>query len=126
MPAGKAIYANVLGINVPLGGGSGGNNVDPSTFSTSGNGYYVLPSGLILNWGKVPNMVYNESTVYTANFAKAFPHKCFNVMASIGNGSGRGADEVMVVSFNNSSARLKGCYDDDYDTVDTYWLAIGY
>lgn len=46
----------------------------------STNGYEILPSGLILQWGTTSS-ISNNGTTYI-NFPVAFPNSCFNITAS--------------------------------------------
>jgi hypothetical protein len=85
----------------------------------AGNGYDVLPDGLILQWGTTPG----NQTFPTVNFPITFPNACLRVLNSVslfGPGNVANNNYSGVVSFTNSSAVIGA------DQKGANWLAIGY
>lgn len=91
---------------------------------TADSGYVQFSNGLIINWGR-RNAYHDEDHLENIPFAKAFPHQCFNVIASTSkHGGGRLTSYVHDV-YNNSWNLLPG-YSHGEGSGTTYWMAIGY
>ncbi|ULJ60776.1 gp53-like domain-containing protein [Wielerella bovis] len=94
--------------------------------SRASNGYQKLPSGLILQWGRVS--IKNDSYIATT-FPIAFPNTCFNVQTTIDIPRAmRGGD---VVSAHVGDISRTGCSigfsENSYGGErPLYWFAIGY
>lgn len=88
------------------------NDFSGSNQSLSANGYQKLPSGLIIQWGKV------NAVNTTVTFPVAFPTAC----ASITTGTTTGVYEnVYVTTVTTTSFYIGGTY-----SPASYWMAIGY
>lgn len=94
-----------------------------SDYSHAANGYQKLPSGLILQWGKVSGV--NGSTV--VNFPTAFTSACYSVTAtnaSYANTTGDKRDHEYVSTVTTTSFTMHENYELS-SSVDFYWFAIG-
>jgi len=102
----------------------------------STNGYQKLPSGLIIQWGKVQikNSSSDADSTVSANvtFPISFPNTLLNVfVSSQENGHMEASEHVLTVVSASSSAakllaeRLTGTNDDN-ENFYLNWLAIGY
>lgn len=92
--------------------------------SLSSNGYQVLPSGLIMQWGFFENETAIENTWYTVNFPINFTTICFNVNAV--NTDPLNADNhgLVLVGYPSVSS-----VDVSWSTTNPhaiFWQAIGY
>ncbi len=79
------------------------------------NGYQILPSGMIMQWGKAVLTSVGDQTV---NFTIPFENACFNV-----TGNAHGGDSnanLGITSFNKTSFTVNPAYGADY-----FWQAIG-
>lgn len=95
------------------------------------NGYQKMPTGLIIQWGKLASNSHLGETAQSITFPITFPNACLNVQASMcmERHSPAGDGNVLVVDFNRSTAnfslqvfgtnaieQLRGFY----------WFAIGH
>jgi len=91
----------------------------------SENGYQILPSGLIMQWGRV-QVNYTQTTV-SEDFPLQFPNGCLNVTATVNHTAAvSGTWNVYVTSFNNSSVTFLGEHDLQTGSAYAYWQAIGH
>ena len=93
-----------------------------SLFAT--NGYYTLPTGLIMQWGQVPAAGDTYSQII--NFPIAFPSNCFNVTLST-IGAGLFTAGVSVPTLTNFVIDTDSWNDSNPDTFHGgyFWQAIG-
>tara|TARA_Y100001954_G_scaffold237898_1_gene303245 strand:- start:52917 stop:53849 length:933 start_codon:yes stop_codon:yes gene_type:complete len=86
------------------------------------NGYTVLPSGLILQWG---NTIVSPSSS-TVTFPLAFPNGCCSVVASLGQDYGTiGNEAVTTHSFTLTQFTIRAEIGSGVSPK-VYWFAIGY
>lgn len=98
----------------------------PDTFTDKG-GYYEMPNGLIIQWGKIKNVYFDETHYETVSFIKSFPHKCFSVLASTNQETIiEGMRTVYVVSYDSTHAIFLPGYTKKRITGSITWFAIGY
>ncbi len=98
-----------------------------SNWSTSkaNNGYCQLPTGVIIQWGKVVvTPVVNSNAEKTVVFPKAFPNACFSVTAA----PTTSVPKVVSVGVSNISKTEFKAYLHRTDSTNTgiNWIAIGY
>jgi hypothetical protein len=96
------------------------------TLSANGNGYQILPSGLIIQWGVITGYQYEGSL--TATFPIAFPNNIFTAYASTQNTNGNANAMMQVIgpSLTGMSVLFNyfaGTNGDGYASA--HWLAIG-
>jgi hypothetical protein len=86
--------------------------------STGGNGYQILPSGLIIQWGKYAAA--NANTLYTINYPINFPN---NVFIALSNPDNNGT----AVSASQCNAKSTSQLEliSNAANVTVYWAAIG-
>lgn len=98
-----------------------------SNWSTSkaNNGYCQLPTGVIIQWGKVVvTPVVNSNAEKTVVFPKAFPNACFSVTATPTTSVPK---SVSVGASNISKTQFKAyLYRTDSTDTGINWFAIGY
>jgi hypothetical protein len=98
--------------------------VDVSSFQTSLslNGYQILPSGLIVQWGSYTASAAQDTTI---NLPIVFPSNVWGVWASMAERNNGTVVRAKIVS--NSQIRLYGdCfYCNIVPNTAHYWLAIG-
>lgn len=99
------------------------------TGTRSTNGYEILPSGLILQWGKKTNISALD-TDQTVNFPIGFPNVCLNMMLTSENANKDMTSDGLpaVCSLSKSSATIRVMLTAGGQSVPTavFWLAIGY
>ena len=90
--------------------------------ANSSNGYQILPSGLIMQWG------YLGSTKGTFNFPITFPRAAFQVWITNTNSQGNNVDNVYAYIVNNAQffAASKASNDGAIRNYPGAWLAFGY
>ena len=108
---------------------SGGNSTLPWSpqFANSGatNGYYRLPSGIIVQWGYRPNDGTTGSSV--TNYPISFPTACWNVSVTGDSTSVTGTDIFGVNEVGATGFRVWGSTNaDTAATMKYFWQAIGY
>jgi len=118
--SGEEIMVSVNGQEVSL-------NDALSSISSSGfgdflhnsNGYEVLPSGLIIQWGK-------DTTPKKVIFPKAFPNNVFSVTVSHNAGAVFWyGNEIFVNSVTKSDFWIQHRHGDKDEVEPVYWIAIG-
>ena len=99
------------------------------TASLSSNGYQKLPSGLIMQWGRIAAMVVNDTTWYTITFPVAFPTACLNIQATMdftNYAIESGTWSPRCRNLTTTTFQLMVGYDTNSGTIDCFWTAIGY
>jgi hypothetical protein len=94
----------------------------PADFSVqkNANGYQKLPSGLIIQWGRLENR--NDNVVV---FPIAFPHVCANVQTmGYGYSGDYGQYNITVNPLKTQKGRFETYQSNS--SVDITWIAIGY
>lgn len=95
--------------------------------SLSTNGWQRLPSGLIIQWGKLININYAQKT-YRVTFPIAFPNAFLNGSVSLCQ-NGYNSDVPSAVVLNTPAASYMDVGVEYYTiavTGDMFWFAIGY
>ena len=97
------------------------NTIQTTAFPANGDGYQVLPSGLILQWG---NYVIESHIGTTYNFKTPFSSACYSLIATptlgetFNNGPYQlGVDVVSTSQFN--------VFNNNYFLLGFFWFAIG-
>lgn len=94
---------------------------------TDSDGYVKLDNGLILQWGKISNVIFDESHFEIAQFKQSFPHVCFSVVASCNQSTIiKGMRTVYVSSYNNSQAFFLPGFTVEQMNGSITWMAVGY
>jgi hypothetical protein len=100
-------------------------------FSTNVNGYQVLPSGLIIQWGISPDI--SGETGCTITFPIVFPKACLNASTTVliraANSHNDFWGQVYAVSSSSMGVFLQSSSSNTADTtypVNIYWLALGF
>jgi invasion protein IalB len=94
------------------------------------NGFFLVPHGVMIQWGRATLFGGGGSTTIT--FSKAFPAGCFNVQATvIASPSSSMTYTVQVEAISRTNFQLSGNRADGTGAVtapqmDVYWQAIGY
>lgn len=88
------------------------NDFSGSNQSLTTNGYQKFPSGLIIQWGRVP------STNVTVTFPIAFPTACLNVTLG---GQGGAYENIYVTNVTRTTCEINATY-----SPPSYYMAIGY
>ena len=90
-------------------------------------GYVKLDNGLIIQYGFLPNIYYNECHYEYVDFPIPFPNKCVTVLASCNQTENHdGMRQAYVVSFDKNKATFlpgevgKSIY------AGLTWMAIGF
>jgi hypothetical protein len=95
--------------------------------SLSTNGYQIMPNGLIMQWGKIDNIDFNQTNQGPYTFPVAFPNNCLNIVTTIIYDTAiNGVWNANVNTVTLSSFRVYGDYDSGTGTAPIYWQAIGY
>jgi hypothetical protein len=95
--------------------------------SLSTNGYQIMPNGLIMQWGKIDNIDFNETNQGPFLLPVSFPNNCLNIVTTIiRNTAINGVWTANVNTVTLSSFRVFGDYDVGAGTAPIYWQAIGY
>lgn len=90
--------------------------------SLSGNGYQVLPGGLIIQWGRTGSIT--ASTASAVSFPVAFPSAAFSVVASASTNNGAGGGELYsAAAYGASTTGFTIVNDSATSTFD--WIAVG-
>jgi len=109
-------------------------NLSPELFSDEG-GYYKFPNGLILQWGTVDNVIFDERDIKYVYFPISFSHKCVNVQATLKIYTRLPDDITRIPGINqvyiedytlNYLAFYPGYANFSGNIGKIYWLAIGY
>ena len=110
-----------------------GNNLKLfSAKSLAANGYQKLPTGLIVQWGKVNEVsVASDSLAGTVTFPIAFPTACLSVSLGMTTGNNNPDGWVLVDNTttvpNTTSFRYRsGSTATTPSSLGLYWMAIGY
>lgn len=94
----------------------------------SPNGYQILPSGLILQWGR-ESVNLDEDVPFSVNFSIPFPATCYNIQTTINidQGSQMNAFGIYVKTFSTSGFTAQVASDSSvsYGTGLCLWTAIG-
>ena len=97
-------------------------------YDQHGNGYYILPGGLMFQFGYITfpaNYNSSETIDFILTFPVPFPNKAFSITASMSGGDNGWDSKVSAHPLNNSQARavIRGL---NYTITNTlYWFAIG-
>ena len=97
------------------------------TGTRSTNGYEILPSGLILQWGTTGAVSYDTSI--NIDFPLAFPNSCLNITASpraINQQSFNGATSAYTSNVTRTGATLTNDSSTSREAFAITWFAIGY
>jgi hypothetical protein len=93
-------------------------------------GYYILPGGLILEWGYLPISGFSTDTSFTITFPLAFPNACLSLTGTTENGHDDIFADVFpqVISRGTTTAALiaNNTYGSNSNITGFYWVAIGY
>ena len=91
------------------------------------NGYQIMPGGLIMQWGKIDSINFNQTNQGPYLFPESFPNNCLNIVTTIIRGTGiNGVWNANVNTVTLSSFKVYGDYDVGAGTSPIYWQAIGY
>lgn len=120
--------ATVKGTEVCIGNACRTTWPSSGTHTTGDNGYSILPSGLIMQWGKVDNLA--DRGGRTVTFPKSFPKKVLNIQVTLKHVYGEpspGAKPGWVKqdSINTKSFKLMNS-NDGGGPDHFFWYAIGY
>ena len=86
-----------------------------------------MDNGLILQWGRIDNVYFDEKHQEVVKFIKPFPHQCFSVLASTNqNRIIEGMRTVYVVSYDQTQAAFLPGYTKATYTCSITWFAIGW
>jgi hypothetical protein len=95
--------------------------------SLSTNGYQIMPGGLIMQWGKIDSINFNQTNQGPYLFPVSFPNNCLNIVTTIIRGTGiNGVWNANVNTVTLSSFRVFGDYDVGTGTAPIYWQALGH
>ena len=95
--------------------------------SLSTNGYQIMPGGLIMQWGKIDSINFNQTNQGPYLFPVSFPNNCLNIVTTIIRDTGiNGVWNANVNTVTLSSFKVFGDYDVGTGTSPIYWQAIGY
>ena len=95
-------------------------------FSDEG-GYYIFPNGLIMQWGKVSNVLFDESHLEKVQFPILFPHKVLSVLASTRQAENAGGmRQIYIYDYNQKEATFFPGFTGKVLHCDFFWYAIGY
>ena len=95
--------------------------------SLSTNGYQIMHNGLIMQWGKIDNINFNQTNQGPYTFPVAFPNNCLNIVTTIIYDTAiNGVWNANVNTVTLSSFRVFGDYDVGTGTAPIYWQALGY
>lgn len=95
--------------------------------SLSTNGYQIMPGGLIMQWGKIDTINFNQTNQGPYTFPVSFPNNCLNIVTTIIYDTAiNGVWNANVNTVTLSSFRVYGDYDVGIGTAPIYWQAIGY
>lgn len=83
------------------------------------NGYYKLPSGLIIQWGYISTTLALVAQII--NFPITFPNSCLNIITQCQFNTG---NDSFSSGYNNISAITNSSFTVDY-RASRYWFAIG-
>lgn len=98
----------------------------PSSF-TDGNGYVKFDNGLIMQWGKIPNVRFDEAHYENIMFPIKFPHMCFSIVCSVQQQNKvSGVRVAYLISYDQSQFTILPGYHDVKLNADICWMAIGY
>jgi len=89
----------------------------------SQNGYTKLPNGLIIQWGH-KWVDYTDSNLDTIVFPISFPNACFVVVNATSGGSC--VSGVYNKNKNSFQADCFHIHDGAQDSINVYWIALGY
>ena len=95
--------------------------------SLSTNGYQIMPGGLIMQWGKIDSINFNQTNQGPYLFPESFPNNCLNIVTTIIRSTGvSGVLKEYVNTVTLSSFKVYGDYDVTASTAALYWQAIGF
>ena len=109
-----------------------------SNIYTNGTGYIKFDNGLIMQFGILPNALFDENHYEIAVFPIQFPHACLNVQTSVNQTQfTSGMRTAYIVDWNQSQARILPGYNVSYKVAgdrdaaamiraNIMWFAIGY
>lgn len=90
----------------------------PATASMLQNGFYMMPGGLIVQWGRFN--IGPGPTTTVVGFPMAFPSACFSCVGDGGNSTANQTNQILVVSgsintngftaSSRDSAVMQGCF----------------
>lgn len=100
-------------------------NIGAGSFasSLSTNGYQVLPSGLIMQWGKTTLNTGTPSGSRIVSFPIPFPNSCLNVSATYAAQMDRDGDSIWVSDLTPTTFNIRQQGD---SSRHSYWFAVGY
>lgn len=121
MPAGKALYAYLGNTKLPIGSNTSkieGNTTQQET---------ELGNGLIVKWGILKNVLFDENHYETIPFINPFKNECSAAFFSVGQTSWfDGMRTVYLISKSTSNIVCLPGYTKEQCRCDLYWFAIGY
>jgi hypothetical protein len=101
----------------------------PADVSLAQNGFWKIPNGLWLQWGRAT--LFGGGGSATITFPKAFPNQCYNVQATvIASPNTSLAYTVQVEAVTKTNCLINGNRTDGSAAtapqMDVYWQAIGH
>ena len=86
-----------------------------------------MDNGLILQWGRIDNVYFDENHKEVVKFIKPFPHQCFSVLASVNQDrSVGGVRTVYIISYDQTHATFLPGYTREKYNCSITWFAIGW
>lgn len=90
------------------------------------NGYTVLPSGLIIQWGHYTPYLYGTGATASAFYQKVFPNAVFNCSVTVGYTNTTNDNGPLTLTNCNTNALSVYNTSDAGPVQGFYWMAIGY
>lgn len=90
-----------------------------ATYSIGGSGYYILPGGLIMQWGHLPH---RSRGIHTHSFPMTFPSSAFVCLCTTEAAFSDGHDGHTISGTIISSSQFKVTHDSE---TGIYFLALG-
>ena len=95
--------------------------------SLSTRGYQIMPGGLIMQWGRIDSINFNQTNQGPYTYPISFPNNCLNIVTTIIYDTAiNGVWNANVNTVTLSSFRVFGDYDTGTGAAPIYWQAIGY
>jgi len=95
------------------------------TSSLASPGYQELPGGLIIQWGSVTGVAFNQTDI-TVNFPTPFPNAAFAAFGQLSYASpADGSIGIVLKSLGTSTAVFFGDHSVATASGTLYWIAIG-
>lgn len=104
--------------------------ITPASFaankSLSGNGYYKMPGGLILQWGSGTLSGTTNNSTTSVSFPTSFSTSCFFAVAGMADDGATAGCQTLDASFNTTGMTLRvGNTGNAGNNSGFYWFAIG-